>query len=83
MVTKNGVVYWPAYNNNKFTQVLCMLHHQISPGACRRIVLTPSSFIILTRHKAVENLSRNTFIPALNKDIHLKLALLPAIWPAS
>jgi len=83
MVTKSGVVYWRTYNNNKFTRVLCMLHLQISPGACRCIVLTSGSFMLLTRHKAVEYLSRNTFITALNQDIHLKSAILPAIWPAA
>jgi hypothetical protein len=83
MVTKIGVVSWHAYNNNKFTQVLYMLHPQIIPGACRPIVLTTSSFMLLTLHKAIENRSYNTFISILKQDINIKSSILPTIWLAS
>ena len=54
-----------------------MLHLNIIPSTLRCIVLTSGSFILLTRQKAVQNLSRNTLIPALNQKIHSKSAIPP------
>lgn len=60
-----------------------MLHPKISPGACRRIILTSGVFMLVVRQMAIEEHCRNTLTPVLKKNLNIKSSILPAIWSAS
>lgn len=42
-----------------------MLHPKISPGACRRIILTSGVFMLVVRQMVIEEHCRNTLTPVL------------------